>query len=77
MLKYFDRYQPYLLYLLIIAGSVTWYERNIDGHTVCANCVRKYNGAVSIISVEQSVRLAEPPPFMFRPVKEDQDWKHV
>jgi len=61
----------------IVADSLAWYERGTDGHTVCASCVRKYNGAVSIVSVEPAHMNVEPPPFMFRPVKEEQDWKHV
>jgi len=63
----------------VVADSLAWYERSKDGHAVCANCVRKYNGAMSIVSVEPGDSNAEPPPFMFRPVKEEQDivWKHV
>jgi len=64
----------------VVAGSLAWYERCDDGHTVCADCVRNYNGAVSVVSLEPAdTHSAEPPPFMFRPVKEEQDdmWKHV
>ena len=61
----------------VVADSVAWYERNTDGHIVCANCVRKYNGSVSVVALEPANSNVEPPPFMFRPVKEEQDWKHV
>lgn len=57
--------------------SSGWYEQ--EGHVVCANCVRKYNGSgVDASSGDAAEDPNEPPPFMFRPVKEEQDleWKH-
>ena len=68
-----------LLLVNVIADSLAWYERSEDGHTVCADCVRHYNSAVSIVSLEPADTRAEPPPFMFRPVKDEPDsvWKHV
>jgi len=61
----------------VIVDSLAWYKRNTDGHVVCANCVRKYNGSVGVVAIAPADGNLEPPPFMFRPVKEDQDWKHV
>jgi len=63
----------------VVADSVAWYENSKDGSIVCANCVWKYHGAVRIVPLEPASSNAEPPPFMFRPVKEEQDnnWKHV
>ena len=55
--------------------SSSWYEQ--ENHVVCANCVRKYNGsAVDASSGDAAEDASEPPPFMFRPVKEELDWKH-
>jgi len=62
----------------MFVGSIAWYERSTDGHIVCANCVRKYNGSVGVVALAPADGNGEPPPFMFRPVKEEPaDWKHV
>jgi len=60
-----------------VSGSAVWYERSSDGQIICANCVRKYNSGVGAVAVVPEGTGGEPPPFMFRPVKEEQDWKHV
>lgn len=63
--------------LLFAIESSGWYEQ--EGHVVCSNCIRKYNGSAGDASSGDTAEDgAEPPPFMFRPVKEEQDmdWKH-
>ena len=61
----------------LVSDSAAWYKRSSDGRSVCANCVWKYHNAVKIAPTKPAASNVEPPPFMFRPVKEEQDWKHV
>ena len=62
---------------LFVSDSTAWYKSSSDGHCVCANCVWKYHNAIKMASAKPADSNVELPPFMFRPVKEEQDWKHV
>jgi len=63
--------------MYMAVDSLSWYERSTDGRSICANCVWKYHGASSVRSLERVDTNVELPPFMFRPVKEEQHWTHV